>query len=83
MVGRRPLGQIRAERWKLRRDYFLGVYEVTQEEWEKVMGKNPSCFSRTGVGKNAVKDIPEADLKRFPVERCVMGRCSIIPEAIE
>ena len=32
------------------------------------MGRNPSHFSRTGGGKDAVKDIPDAELKRFPVE---------------
>jgi formylglycine-generating enzyme required for sulfatase activity/WD40 repeat protein len=50
-------------------DFYLGRYEVTQEEWEKVMGTKPSFFSRVAGGKDAVKDIPEADLKRFPVER--------------
>ena len=50
-------------------DFYLGKYEVTQEEWEKVMGENPSWFSRTGDGKDAVKDITDADLKRFPVEK--------------
>ena len=50
-------------------DFYLGKYEVTQEEWEKVMGNKPSHFSRTGAGKDAVKDIPDADLKRFPVEK--------------
>jgi formylglycine-generating enzyme len=25
-------------------DYYLGAYEVTQEQWEKVMGNNPSRF---------------------------------------
>lgn len=49
-------------------DFYLGKYEVTQEDWEKVMGKNPSHFSRTGPGKGAVKDIADAELKRFPVE---------------
>jgi formylglycine-generating enzyme required for sulfatase activity len=49
-------------------DFFLGRYEVTQEEWQKVVGSNPSNFTRTGAEKDAVKDIPDADLKRFPVE---------------
>jgi formylglycine-generating enzyme required for sulfatase activity len=49
-------------------DFYLGKYDVTQEEWQKIMGSNPSCFSRSGVAKDAVKDIADADLKRFPVE---------------
>ena len=49
-------------------DFYLGKYEVTQEEWDKVTGKTPSIFSRTGRGKDMVKDIAEAELKRFPVE---------------
>jgi formylglycine-generating enzyme required for sulfatase activity len=49
-------------------DFYLGKYEVTQEEWEKVMGNKPSHFSPSGGGKDAVKGITEADLKRFQVE---------------
>jgi formylglycine-generating enzyme required for sulfatase activity len=51
-------------------DFYLGKYEVTQEEWEKVTGLRPSHFSREGAGKELVKDIPDVELKRFPVE-CV------------
>ena len=49
-------------------DFYLGKYVVTQEEWEKVMGSNPSLISRRGAGKVAVKAISDADLNRFPVE---------------
>lgn len=36
------------------KDYYLGVYEVTQSQYEEVMGKNPSYFQGAKVGnKNA------------------------------
>src|SRR5262249_44811790 len=46
--------------------FYLGKYEVTQEQWQQVMGSNPSWFSATGGGKDLVKGL---DTKRFPVER--------------
>jgi formylglycine-generating enzyme required for sulfatase activity len=49
-------------------DFELAAYTVTQEQWEAVMGSNPSWFSRLGVGKDKVLDVSDADLKRFPVE---------------
>jgi serine/threonine protein kinase len=49
-------------------DFYLGKYEVTQEEWERVTRLTPSWFSRTGGGKRLVQNISDADLKRFPVE---------------
>jgi formylglycine-generating enzyme required for sulfatase activity len=52
-------------RVRISRPYYLGVYEVTQEEWESVMGSNPSWFSRSGDGKN---DVSGLDTSRFPVE---------------
>jgi formylglycine-generating enzyme required for sulfatase activity len=45
--------------------FYLGVYEVTQEEYEKVMGKNPSYFCATGGGQGLVRGLAT---KRFPVE---------------
>ena len=30
-------------------DLFLGVYEVTQAQWERVMGNNPSNFKKGGI----------------------------------
>jgi hypothetical protein len=47
----------------------MGVYEVTQGQWQTVMGNNPSYFSRTRPVKAVVKDIPDAELKQFPVEQ--------------
>jgi formylglycine-generating enzyme required for sulfatase activity len=45
--------------------FYMGVYAVTQEEYESVMGKNPSWFSATGGGKD---DVAGLDTRRFPVE---------------
>ena len=63
-------------------DFYIGKYEVTQEEWEKVMGNNPSHFSRNGAGKDAVKDIPDADLRRFPVDTVSWDDCRAFAERL-
>jgi formylglycine-generating enzyme required for sulfatase activity len=47
------------------RGFYMGVYAVTQEEYEIVMGKNPSWFSSTGGGK---EDVAGLNTRRFPVE---------------
>ena len=44
---------------------YLGVNEVTQAEYEKVMGSNPSHFAPMGAGKEAVTGLETAD---HPVE---------------
>ncbi len=48
----------------LSKGFFLGVYEVTQAQYEKVIGKNPSFFSSTGEGKDRV----EGETADYPVE---------------
>jgi formylglycine-generating enzyme required for sulfatase activity len=64
-----------ADRWddegpqheiEITQPFYMGVYEVTQEEYEKVMGTNPSWFSAQGGGKSLTAGI---DTRRFPVER--------------
>ncbi len=47
------------------RPFLLGVHEVTQEEYRKVMKTNPSWFAATGGGKDKVTG---RDTARFPVE---------------
>jgi formylglycine-generating enzyme required for sulfatase activity len=49
----------------LTRAFYLGVYTVTQEEYRRVVGKNPSCFSAEGQDKEKVAGM---DTGRFPVE---------------
>ena len=63
----------------IEQDFYLGKYEVTQEEWEKVTGLTPSAFKR---GSNAVKDIADADLKRFPVESVSWDDCQVFIERL-
>jgi formylglycine-generating enzyme required for sulfatase activity len=51
------------------RDFYMGAFPVTQEQWQAVMGGNPSYFSRAGGGADEVKGFYDADLKQFPVEQ--------------
>ena len=45
--------------------FYLGIHEVTQEQYEKVTNKTPSWFSSTGAGKDKVQGL---DTRHFPVE---------------
>jgi len=49
-------------------DFYLGTYEVTQDEWQNLMGVNPSFFA-ANWGKDHLRDVAPIDFKRFPVER--------------
>jgi formylglycine-generating enzyme required for sulfatase activity len=46
--------------------FYLGVFEVTQGQYTKIMGNNPSHFSASGGGKQQVQ---ERDTSGYPVER--------------
>jgi formylglycine-generating enzyme required for sulfatase activity/tRNA A-37 threonylcarbamoyl transferase component Bud32 len=48
--------------------FEIAVHDVTQGQWQAVMGNNPSAFSRRGRSSNAVVDISDEELKLFPVE---------------
>jgi formylglycine-generating enzyme required for sulfatase activity len=50
---------------ELTQPYYLGTYEVTQAEFERVMGHNPSYFSPGGAGAAQVAGL---DTRNFPVE---------------
>jgi serine/threonine protein kinase/formylglycine-generating enzyme required for sulfatase activity len=51
-------------------DFYIGVYPVTQGQWQALMGHNPSWFGRNGRGADKVQGISDAELEQFPVE-CV------------
>jgi formylglycine-generating enzyme required for sulfatase activity len=52
-------------RVKISHPFYLGIHEVTQAEFEMVMGKNPSSFSMMGAGKDRVAGMSTREL---PVE---------------
>jgi uncharacterized protein (TIGR02996 family) len=49
----------------LTRPFWLGVFPLTQGQYEAVMGTNPSYFAKTGEGKASVKNM---DTSTFPVD---------------
>jgi formylglycine-generating enzyme required for sulfatase activity len=51
---------------EISRDFYVGVYEVTQKQWKQVMGNNPSYFSKEGAGRNLVQGMDTDD---FPVDQ--------------
>jgi formylglycine-generating enzyme required for sulfatase activity/tRNA A-37 threonylcarbamoyl transferase component Bud32 len=59
-----------AKRTEINEDFEIAVHDVTQGQWEAIMGlgNNPSWFSRKGNGRNSVVDISDEELKLFPVE---------------
>ena len=50
---------------RISQPFYMGVYEVTQGEFQKVLGRNTSLFSKTGSGSSAVSG---KDTTQFPVE---------------
>ncbi|HUY31894.1 MAG TPA: formylglycine-generating enzyme family protein [Pirellulales bacterium] len=53
-------------RVRITRAFRLGVYEVTQAEYQAVMGTNPCWFSAAGPGRETVD---AQDTSRWPVDR--------------
>src|SRR5262249_11258692 len=57
-----------AKETEIKEDFEIAVHDVTQGQWEAIMGSNPSWFSRKGGGRGHVLDISDEELKLFPVE---------------
>lgn len=60
------------------RDYYLGAYEVTQSQYEKIMGENPSHFQGAKVAGDSSNHPVEQVLWEEAVEFC--RRLSLLPE---
>jgi formylglycine-generating enzyme required for sulfatase activity len=54
-----------SHRVRISRPFYLGICEVTQAQYEAVMGNNPSHFSANGGGKD---QIAGQSTDRYPVE---------------
>ena len=48
---------------KIAKPFYMGVYEVTQGEFQKVLGRNPSEFSSAKS-----KEVSGLNTRRFPIE---------------
>src|SRR4051794_5934732 len=80
--GRFRMGAPRGERLRepdeeprpveLTRPYYLGVFPVTQGQYEKVMGANPSLLRAKGERAEKVKGLDTSD---FPVEGVSWDDC--------
>jgi len=62
--------------------FYIGRYEVTQEQWEAVMGSNPSCFK---APKNPVQYVSWNDCQAFvkKLNAKVRGAAYGLPTAAE
>jgi formylglycine-generating enzyme required for sulfatase activity len=63
-----PKKIIKGRKTEIKEDFEIAAHDVTQGQWQAVMGENPSYFSRFGSGRNEVKSISDEELKLFPVE---------------
>ena len=57
-----------AKETEIKEDFEIAVHDVTQGQWEAIMGNNPSWFSRATAAGAGFMDISDEELKLFPVE---------------
>jgi formylglycine-generating enzyme required for sulfatase activity len=57
-----------AQETQIKEDFEIALHDVTQGQWEAIMGGNPSWFSRKNGGRDWVLGISDEELKLFPVE---------------
>lgn len=52
----------------LTQPFYLGIHEVTQGHYEKLMGKNPAYFSKTGTMQDLVQRVEGMDTSTHAAE---------------
>ncbi len=50
---------------EIKKQFYIGVYEVTQQQWQKIMGNNPSLFKNDSSANKPVENITWNDAKAF------------------
>lgn len=65
---------------EITKSIYLGKYEVTQQQHEKITGENPSSFSRSGSGKDEGAGM---DTWEFPVEHLSWDKAVLCCELLE
>jgi formylglycine-generating enzyme required for sulfatase activity len=73
----------------IRKPFYIGKFEVTQAQWKKVMGKNPSVFQGSNVlddaGAHPVENITWNDAQQFlkKLNALEKGRQYRLPTEVE
>ncbi len=65
MMGSPDNGMAPEHKIRITKPFYIGVYEVTQGEYKKLMGENPSSFSKGG---SDAEDVSGEDTSSHPVE---------------
>lgn len=50
---------------KINKEFYIGKFEVTQEQWKKLMGNNPSVFKNDSSANKPVENIDWNDAQAF------------------
>ena len=72
IMGSQP-GESAGWKWEdphrvtITKDFYMGIYEVTQCQWEKIMGYNPSYFTQNGQNR-PVENINWYEVQKFIIK---------------
>ena len=64
-IYRKRVAQETLHEVEITQPFYLAAFQVTQEQYQRIMGNNPSWFCASGGGEDKVRGI---DTMRFPVE---------------
>jgi formylglycine-generating enzyme required for sulfatase activity len=50
---------------EIKKQFYIGVYEITQQQWQKIMSNNPSVFKNDSSSNKPVENISWNDAQAF------------------